>query len=209
MFRLPFFRPPPPAWYARHRAERMRPAALDAPRVVVLDTETSGFDRRRDRIRSLGAVAVRDGAVRLGECLRLVWSSPERPSRAEAVGFHGLTAEDRARGVAPAEALERLLDFLGPDPIVGHGLDFDRGMLDAALRREGAGRLRNAGQDTLRLAWRLDGVRAETARQGRYGLDALAARFGLPVEARHTALGDALLTAELWLALRARLRGGR
>jgi DNA polymerase-3 subunit epsilon len=37
--------------------------------------------------------------------------------------------------------------------------------------------------------------------QGSHRLDAIAQRFGLPVFDRHHALGDALLTAEVWLRL--------
>ena len=48
----------------------------------------------------------------------------------------------------------------------------------------------------------LDEVRA----RGAVTVEALAERFGIPVLGRHTALGDAMVTAEVWLHLLGQLQ---
>jgi DNA polymerase III epsilon subunit-like protein len=56
---------------------------LDALRFVVLDTETTGLDPRRDRIITMGAIGFRNGELRLDDvfeaCCR--WSTTRVRSR--------------------------------------------------------------------------------------------------------------------------------
>jgi len=78
--------------------------------------------------------------------------------------------------------------------LVFHNASFDLPFLIALLRQAGQPPLLNPIVDTLGLARGLAGA-------GGNSLGALAARFGLPREPAHRALGDALTTARLFLAL--------
>jgi DNA polymerase-3 subunit epsilon len=84
---------------AAHR-ELPRPdrgAALAAQRVVVVDVEASGLDPLRDRLISIGAVAVRDGRVRLDECFETVLRQ-ERPSADENILVHRIGGSAQVGG---------------------------------------------------------------------------------------------------------------
>jgi DNA polymerase-3 subunit epsilon len=102
--------------------------------------------------------------------------------------------------------MEELLAYLDQSIIVAHHANFDRQMIDAALARLGAGRLRNPFVDTANLAKRVQPPTHYVSEE-RYGLDQLALLYGIPLQDRHTALGDAYITALLFLKLVAKLKG--
>ena len=91
--------------------------------------------------------------------------------------------------------LPRFLDFLGEAVLVAHNLPFDLRFLNAELARLGRPPLANGTLCTLRLARRLlRGLRSK-------GLTAVADHYGIAVQGRHRALGDAEATAEVLLRL--------
>jgi DNA polymerase-3 subunit epsilon len=83
--------------------------------------------------------------------------------------------------------------------LVAHNARFDRGFLVRAWREHGRAPALPDFLCTVRLARKL--VRAR-----RYGLDALVAHLSIPERARHRALGDAEMTADLFFELLARAR---
>jgi DNA polymerase-3 subunit epsilon len=52
---------------------------------------------------------------------------------AESVRVHGLRERDVAQGLEPDEAMRRLLEFIGPRPLVGYYLEFDVAMINRAI----------------------------------------------------------------------------
>ena len=159
---------------------------------VVVDVETTGGRPLADRIIEIAAVRVEDGRV------TDEWSSlvdPGRPIPAFVARLTGIS--DRA--VSAADPFPRVadafLDFLGGGAFVAHNAMFDWRFVNAELFAARGGRLTNAHLCTVRLARRLlPGVR-------RRNLDALAHLFGVPVEGRHRALGDARATARILVRL--------
>jgi DNA polymerase-3 subunit epsilon len=99
-----------------------------------------------------------------------------------------------------AEVLPTWLDFLGDGVLVAHNLPFDLRFLEVELDLAGLPPFRNETLCTLRLARRL--LSALPSK----GLSGLAEHFGIAVEHRHRALGDAEATARLLLLLVDRLR---
>lgn len=166
---------------------------------VALDLETTGLDPASDTILSIAAVPCRGGRVLLSEALDLLVRNDD-PRIGEAVRHHRLRPLDLAGGVALDEALSRLLALVGSRPLVGYCIGFDVAMLDRALRpRYGFG-LPNH---------RIDVQREYAARMRRRAphthpdlrLEAIAAALGVPVMARHTALGDAVTAALVHMRL--------
>lgn len=99
------------------------------------------------------------------------------------------------RGEPPIdEVLPRLRKFIEDTVIVGHNVDFDMRFFAVAGGANGAV-FSNAVLDTLLLDYTLNPHQEDKS------LEAIAARLGLQVTGRHTALGDALSTAEIFLAL--------
>lgn len=169
---------------------------LRALTFVVFDLETTGLDPRHgDRVVQLGAVRVRAGQVRRDECFETL-VHPGRAIPPAATRVHGID-DARVAGAPPLEqVLPAFLDFLGDAVPAAHHAAFDLAFLHPALRALGQPPLDPAAVvDTLRLS------QALFPSWGDYSLEALAARFGLPLHGRHTALGDALLAAEVLVRL--------
>jgi len=166
---------------------------LAALAAVVLDTETTGLDVASDRIVALGAVKVLGGRVLADASFDLlVAPGIAIPARASAI--HGITdamVADAARFEAVFAAFE---EFRSGAAVIGHDLGFD-----LALLRRGARRAGHAWQppalDTALLVAVLEPALA------RHDLADVAAHYGIDPRGRHSALGDAAMTAELFVRL--------
>ena len=161
-------------------------------RYVVLDTETTGLDPRRDRIITIGAVAVEDGEIRLDDAFEAMLKIDYNRS---SVTVHGITRDEAADGMDEREAMEQFLAYLGDSVIVGHHIGHDIEALNCASERHFGHRMPNRSIDTMDLALKL-GVETDG-----FELDSLCARFGIVPHDRHTAGGDAFLTALIFLRL--------
>lgn len=100
---------------------------------VTLDCETTGLDRRRDEIISIGAVRIVGDRLLTSERLELL-VQPERGVSPESVRIHRLRSKDVALGLPAPEAVRRLLHFIGSRPLVGYYLEFDVAMLNRIAR---------------------------------------------------------------------------
>ena len=174
---------------------------VDQVRFVVLDSETTGFSPVLDRILTIGAVAVVDGEIRLDDSFDelLKVTGDVGP-----VAVHGVTPDRSERGYEEGEAVERFLNYLRDGVIVGHHIGHDVSMLDAALERMGTDvRLLNRTLDTADLTLHLaqDGAFADVKLPHHITLDTLADLFGVIPHDRHTASGDAFITALVFLRL--------
>jgi DNA polymerase III subunit epsilon len=99
---------------------------------VTLDCETTGLNVRSDRIISIGAVRIVGNRLLTSQRLELLVRS-ERPITSESVRVHRLRETDVAAGLEPAQAMRRLLDFIGSRPLVGYYLEFDVAMLNREI----------------------------------------------------------------------------
>lgn len=170
-------------------------------RFVVLDSETTGFSPVLDRILTIGAVAVQDGEIRLDDSFDALLRVT---GDVGPVDVHGVTPDQTRRGFDEGEAVERFLGYLRDGVLVGHHIGHDVSMLDAALERMGTGvRLINRTLDTADLTLHLaqDGAFGDRALPAHITLDTLADLFGVIPHDRHTASGDAFITALVFLRL--------
>lgn len=165
-------------------------------RFVVFDQETTGLDPEHDRIVSIGAVAVRGGEIVLEdvfeEVLRVSIATP-------AVLVHGILPEESRQGREMSEAVPDFLEYIGGDILVGHHVGFDRAILRVAAGRVGRA-VPNAVLDTMRIALALQDAGALALEEG-FELDMLCQHFGIVPHDRHTAPGDAFLTAQVFVRL--------
>ena len=100
---------------------------------TVLDCEMTGLDPARDEILSIGAVRIRDGRVMMSERFYQVFKPTEAVSPKEVILIHGLGPDEVSRGVPLADALDRLLAFIGDSVVIGHFTALDLRFLNAAL----------------------------------------------------------------------------
>lgn len=183
--------------------------SLDRVRFVVLDSETTGLDPRTDRLITIGAVAVADEEILLGdlfeEMIKVAYNS-------SAVTVHGITRDEAKGGLDEPEAVMAFLEYAGDGVIVGHHIGHDIEMLNRACERHFGITLRNRSLDTMDLALHLkdDGVFGTDVGFDGYTLDALCALFDVEPWDRHTAGGDAFITALVFQRLlRLAKRAGR
>lgn len=172
-------------------------------RFIVLDTETTGNDIRKDHLLSIGAVVVQNHEIRLSESLELVIQHKEVKAE-DAIAVHGLTMMDVQEGIQRESALSTLLDFIQNSVIVGHHIGFDIGMIERSIRANAKSFVMcNQVIDTLFLAQKAEHPyrSQEYFNPNDYTLDALCERYGISKADRHTAWGDALITAKLLLKL--------
>lgn len=163
--------------------------------VVVLDTETTGLNVQRDRLVSLGALQLRGGHMEAVPALDyLVHPGVKIPARASAI--HGLTDDSVAFAPSFALVAPALLAYWQRRVLVGHNIAFD-----LAILRHEAERVRlpfRPPAAALDIGLLYAGLRPRVAS---ITLETIAEDFGVAIDGRHTALGDAEATARIWARL--------
>lgn len=197
-------------WERLHKAlvrRRLRPewlGLLDTPagEYVSVDCETTSLNVREAEILSIGAVRLTPGRIHASESLYLL-VRPERQPGAGSVVVHGLRPSDLSDGLAPAEAVARLLEFIGGRKLVGYYLEYDVAVLNKYVRPLiGTGlpqaRIEVSG---LYYDWKL----GQTP-NGHVDLrlQSILDDLHLPALGRHDALTDAITAAMIWQAMASR-----
>ena len=175
---------------------------LEAARYVVMDTELTGLDARKDSIVSVGAVGMQGGRIMLGETFYEM-VSPGTAMRSESVVVHGITPSDVADKPAIDIVIEDLLAFCDGAVVVGHFLSLDLGFLNKEMKRLHNTKFPPPVADTLQIhEWMQDHSRGS---RGQYDaceenkdLFSLANKYQIPVSTAHNALMDAFITAQLF-----------
>jgi DNA polymerase III subunit epsilon len=166
---------------------------------TVIDLETTGLDPKSDEIISFATVTVSGGRVTLSDaCYELV--RPDRMPDPDTVRIHGLREADLADAPPLEERIEVLLEALMGRALVAHVAAVERGFLAAALSPLGL-EFRNPIVDTAALGGELRRLRRDPPATDPIGLSDLARSLGLPVHRPHHADGDALTTAQAFIAL--------
>jgi DNA polymerase-3 subunit epsilon len=180
----------------RHVGSRDKDLPLESLTATVLDVETTGLDLADDRIVSIACVRIRKGVVRRGELLDVV-VNPERPIPQSSARIHGITDAMVARAPALAAVLPGILQFAENTVLVGHHVWFDLGFLGRVTEGLGLPHLTrtHAVLDTRMLSEIVHGSLV------RHDLDTVCLRLGVAAPGRHSALGDALATAEILMRL--------
>jgi DNA polymerase-3 subunit epsilon len=173
-------------------------AGWRAAEYCVIDVETTGLDPRRDNVISVGSAYIRDGRV---VCSDNYYSliRPDCPVSVSSMRIHGLRPADLVNAPAARDVGREVAGRLAGRVLVAHAAWFDRAFLGRLLRQAGV-RLAGPVIDTAALARAL-GYAHDTAGGSEPSLELLARQLSLPVYAPHHALGDAVTTAAVFLAL--------
>lgn len=174
--------------------------SIDQLEFTVFDTETTGLSIQDDYILSLGAVKIRNERILIETVVELYPNSSK--SGGNTAVIHGLI--QRKNQIPIREFAAQSLKYFGNSILVAHHIGFDAEMMQKACNPFGLERLPNPMIDTMTLAIRLElGPHADRSQiqPEDYGLDALCKRYQIITEDRHTAAGDAFLTAQLLLKL--------
>jgi DNA polymerase-3 subunit epsilon len=161
---------------------------------TVFDTETTGLEPSAgDQIIQIGAARVLGGRLLRHESFEQL-VDPQRSIPTAGIPIHGITPE-MVRGQPTLQTVLPAFHAYARDTVlVAHNAAFDMRFLQLAEPRSGV-QFDHPVLDTLLLSALVH------PNQESHKLEAIAARLGVSVVGRHTALGDALVTAEVFLKL--------
>ncbi|MCB0662642.1 MAG: 3'-5' exonuclease [Saprospiraceae bacterium] len=200
----------PPDWWETYtdffKVKWDRSVPVERVRFIVFDTETSGLDYKKDRIIQIGAVEVENFQINLGNSLELLVNQDQVGTASE-LAVHGIRQTRIAAGFSEEEALKKFFLFAQNAILIGHHVAFDIAILNQALQNHFGLKMLNKSIDTAQLTQRLEQpVGYHHPKPGEFALDSICKRYGIPLHDRHTAAGDAFITAQLFMKVLARLK---
>ena len=167
-------------------------------RFVVLSTETSGLNPNKDVILSLGAFSVIDDGIVIKDNFEAVLL------QYKFLQDNGLSnefiIESKMLKMPEPDAIEAFVNFIGNSILVGHHINFDSEMLNAALERLDCGRLKNEALDIDMMYRKLMDINDK-----QFSLDDLSEIYKIPKSDRNSSSEDAYKIALLFLKLKSRL----
>ncbi|KAF2080879.1 MAG: 3'-5' exonuclease [Flavobacterium nitrogenifigens] len=165
---------------------------------VVLSTETSGLNPDKDVVLSLGAFSVIDDSIVIKENFETVLLQYKY------LQDNGLSnefiIESKMMKMPEPDALEAFVNFIGNSILVGHHINFDIEMLNAALERLNCGRLKNEALDVDVMYRKLTDINDK-----QFSLDDLCGIYKIPKSDRNSSSEDAYRIGLLFLKLKSRL----
>ena len=175
---------------------------IENTRFVAFDTETTGFKVKEDRVLSIGAVAFTGKSIPVNDSFELYIK--QTIFNPETVKIHGLRKAGNEEKVTELEAIKAFLAYIKDAVLIAHHANFDKAMMNEMLQRNGLGKLKNKFIDT-GVLYRKSKHIIYQENLPHYTLDDLCKELNVPKVDRHTASGDALITAVVFLKILARL----
>jgi len=193
-----------PSFYLEYEASFLQKKELPIKetRFIVFDTETTGFSRRNDRVLSIGAISLIDNAINVNDVFEVYVS--QKVFRAETVPIHGILKEGSIEKTTELNALKLFLNYIKDAVIVGHHVGFDINMINEILKRNKLPKLQNKTLDT-GLLYKKSKHTIYQEKDKHYSLDNLCDELNISKSDRHTATGDAYITAIAFLKILSRL----
>jgi DNA polymerase-3 subunit epsilon len=160
----------------------------------VFDTETTGLDPSQgDEIIQIGALRIVNGRLLHQESFEQL-VDPHTMLKPDSVKIHGITQEMVEGQPGIAQVLPQFNRFCADTVLVAHNAAFDMRFLQMKEASTGV-RFDQPVLDTLLLS------AVVHPNQEEHSLEVIAERFGVTIIGRHTALGDAIVTAEIFLKM--------
>lgn len=176
---------------------------IEEARYLVIDTELTGLNGRKDSIVSIGAVRMKGGRIDLSDIFyRMI--NPEARLTAESVIIHEIMPSDVLLKPEISTVLGEFLDYCGPDILVGFCVSIDVEFLNRETKRLFGAPMGNRIIDIYPLfEWMLrkGGFKEGAALPHHYQLYDMARYFDIEVNGAHNAMIDAFITAQIFQRL--------
>lgn len=168
---------------------------------IVVDTELTGLDERKDSIVSIGAVKMIGTKIDVGDTFyRLVNSHTELS--AKSVVLHGITPSEVVEEPDIEKILSEFLLFCKSDVIVGHFISIDLMFINKEMKRIFGSPIKNHVLDTFTLyQWIMQSASSDSSYTVPFkdtNLYEIAANLSIPVSGTHNAITDAFITAQVF-----------
>lgn len=167
-------------------------------RYVILSTETTGLNPKKDVILSFGAIAVVNDVIRIGDNFEVVILQYKY------LHDNGLSneflIESKLPKFAEYPAIQALLDYIGNAVLVGHRIHFDVEMINDVLEKMECGKLKNEALDIEIMHQKLLDITNKS-----FSLENLIKHYKVPLNDRNSASDDAYSIALLFLKLKSKL----
>ncbi len=167
-------------------------------RYVVLCTETSGLNPKKDVILSFGAIAIIDDSIRLGDVFEV--TIPQYKFLHDNGLSNDFLLESEQPKLSEYQAFEKFIDFIGNATLVGHRIHFDVEMINGVLEKLACGRLKNEALDIEMMHKKLNDIN-----NANFTIDQLSTIYKVPKNERISTTDDAFTIALLFLKLKSRL----
>jgi DNA polymerase-3 subunit epsilon len=167
-------------------------------RYVVISTETTGLNPHKDVILSIGAFAVVDDSIFIGDSFETILLQYKYLHDNKL--SNEFIIESKMNKLGETDAIKSLIEFIGNSVLVGHHVDFDVEMINVALEKLECGRLKNEALDIDMMHLKLNDI---TDKQ--FSLNQLSEIYKIPHSERNSSTEDAYKTALLFLKLKSRL----
>ncbi|NIJ46497.1 DNA polymerase-3 subunit epsilon [Wenyingzhuangia heitensis] len=170
---------------------------------VVFDCETSGLDPKNDRILSMGAVTIYNNTINVKDTFEKYLE--QEIFKRESVAIHGLLKKGNYTKCKEEEAIKKFLKYIEGAIIVGHHINFDINCVNYALKRIGLPKLKNKTLDTNVLFKKTKHQVYADVYNKVFSLDEVCDELKVKKKDRHTAYGDAYITAIVFFKILGRL----
>jgi DNA polymerase-3 subunit epsilon len=167
---------------------------------LVIDTELTGLNEKKDSIISIGAVRMVGTRIELTNSFHQL-VKPETEFRPKSVVVHGITPSDVLEKPNIDSILSEFLQFCDNDIIVGHCVSIDLSFINREMKRIFGNTIQNPVIDTYNVyEWLKKRVPTRTCFSSSpqdSSLYEIAKCFSIAVRGAHNALVDAFITAQL------------
>lgn len=176
--------------------------ALNEIEFVVFDTETTGLNvKRGDGIVSISALRIKNGRIDLSDLFHEM-INPSCSIPPSSVIIHEIRPQMVAGKPALEEVLPRFIGYIGSSVLVAHNTKVDMSFLNREMIRLYGFPIQNMALDTVHVDQMLVLKKTRVSERRKIRMDsslsALAERYSVPMEGRHSSLGDALTTAQMF-----------
>lgn len=175
---------------------------IEKGRYLVVDTELTGFDRKRDSIVSIGALKMDGKSIAMSDSFYQV-VSPGTELTAQSVVVHGIMPSETEAKPLIDKVLQEFLEYARGYVLVGHYVSLDLSFLGREVKRVCRKTLKTPAVDTMTIyEWIKDQTSGSQSHHGGAGDDrdlfSLAKKYRIPVSGAHNALMDSFVTAQLF-----------
>ena len=166
-------------------------------RYVILNTETTGLNPKKDVILSFGAIGITEDVIRVNDTLELVILQYKY------LHDNGLSndflMESKLPKFAEPLAIEEFIKYIGSATLVGHRIHFDIEMINEVLEKMECGKLKNEALDIEIMHQKLYDITNKS-----FSLEELKNAYKIPQSERNFALDEAYSIALLFLKLKSK-----